>query len=122
VFGFYPDIVYFSGRGSAADRIVLLRGFGVDPAEERTTVSAMRRHRGALAIVETNQGGGSRAGRVLDGLHPIAEQYLAAEYTRVGTTDFGGSAGTMFDVWMHRSRAGAGPGPFALPCLSAPPE
>ncbi len=39
VFGFYPDVLYFSGRGAATDRVVILRGFGIDPGEERRTVS-----------------------------------------------------------------------------------
>ena len=102
VFGFLPDVLYYSGRGAAADRAVILRGFGTDPDEERTTIAAMNRHPAAVAIVETNRGSGSMAGKVLDGLHPILEDPLASGYARVETTSFGGSTGALFDVWVNR--------------------
>jgi hypothetical protein len=102
VFGFFPDVLYFSGRPAAADRIVLLRGFGVAPDEEQRTVTALMKHPARLAIVETNEGSGSSAGKVLDGLHPLVEGYIAARYSRVATTAFGASTDAMFDVWIDR--------------------
>jgi 4-amino-4-deoxy-L-arabinose transferase-like glycosyltransferase len=101
VFGFYPDVLYFSGRGTAADRVVILRGFGTDADDERTTMSAITRHPAIVAIVETSAGSGSAAGRVLDGLHPLLENYLTTNYHRVATTAFGASTGARFDVWIH---------------------
>jgi 4-amino-4-deoxy-L-arabinose transferase-like glycosyltransferase len=101
VFGFYPDVLYFSGRGAATDRVVLLRGFGIDADEERATVSAITKHPAVVAIVETNSGSGSLAGRVLDGLHPLLENYLMTNYRRSATTSFGGSTGARFDVWVN---------------------
>jgi len=54
-----------------------------------------------VAIVESNSGSGSQAGRVLDGLHPLLEHYLAANFYRAATTAFGGSTGALFDVWVN---------------------
>jgi hypothetical protein len=102
VFGFFPDVLYFSGRAAATDRVVLLRGFGTDADEERATLAAMDRHPATIGIVETNAGSGSAAGRVLDGLHPRIERYLTERYARVATTDFGGSTGALFDVWLDK--------------------
>ena len=101
VFGFYPDVLYFSGRGAATDRVVILRGFGIDPDEERATVAAIAKHPAVVAIVESNSGSGSQAGRVLDGLHPLLEQHLMTNFYRAATTAFGGSTGALFDVWVN---------------------
>ena len=119
VFGFFPDVLYFSGRAAAADRVVNLRGFGIDPREERATVSALAAHPAAVALVETSSGGGSSAGHVLDGLHPLLERYVADHYDRAATTDFGGSTGSRFDVWVKRSYQARRGGSFDLPCLTA---
>jgi hypothetical protein len=108
VFGFYPDVLYFSGRGAATDRVVILRGFGIDPDEERTTVSAIMKHPAVIAIVETNAGSGSLAGRVLDGLHPLLEQHLMTNFYRAATTAFGGSTGALFDVWVNAAERNDG--------------
>ena len=116
VFGFYPDMLFYSGRGTAADRVVLLRGFGVMPDEEQRTLDAMNRHPASVAIVEVTAGTGSVAGRVLDGLHPMVERYLADRYSRAATTTFGGSTGATFDLWINKTRQVTRPGPFGLPC------
>ena len=116
VFGFYPDIVFYSGRATAADRAVLLRGFGVAPDEEQRTLDALTRHPPRVAIVEVTTGAGSGAGTVLDGLHPLVERYLADHYSRAATTDFGGSTGATFDLWTEKTRPMMRLGPFGLPC------
>jgi hypothetical protein len=120
VFGFYPDIVFFSGRGAATDRMVLLRGFATHPDDEGRLLTAMRRHPAAVAIVGSDSGNGSAGGRVLDGVHPLLEQYLVSHYTRVATTGFGGSSGAAFDVWAMTDRRPSGTGPFDLPCFGNP--
>ncbi|HTM04638.1 MAG TPA: hypothetical protein VL173_14105 [Vicinamibacterales bacterium] len=80
--------------------MVLLRGFGTDPADERRTLAAMLTHPPALAIVEATPGGGSPAGLVLDSRHPLLEHEVSTAYRRVATTAFGGSIGGLFDVWV----------------------
>lgn len=116
IYGFFPEVLFYSGRGAAADRVVLQRGVGVSPEDERRTLQALTRHAAAVVIVEATRGSGTSAGRVLDGLHPIVEQYLATHYTRVATTGFGGSTGAAFDVWMDNARTTTQAGPFGLPC------
>ena len=88
--------------------MVILRGFGIDPGEEGRTVSAIRKHPAVVAIVETNSGSGSRAGRVLDGLHPLLENYLTTNYHRAVTIPFGGSTGALFDLWVNDAHRGDG--------------
>ena len=111
IYGFYPEVLFYSGRGAASDRVVLQRGFGVSPDDERRTLQALIRHPAAVAIVEATRGSGTTAGRVLDGLHPIVEQHLAAHYTRVATTGFGGSTGAAFDVWIDSAHPTTQTGP-----------
>ena len=117
VFGFFPEMIFYSGRPAAADRVVLLRGFGTDPADERHTLAAMLKHPPVLAIVEATPGGGSPAGLMLDGLHPLLEHELSSAYRRVATTAFGGSSGVLFDVWVNNTVDTTGPRLFDVPCL-----
>src|SRR5688572_14682069 len=42
VYGFYPELLFFSGRGSAADRAVVLRGFWTQPHEQQRTIAAIQ--------------------------------------------------------------------------------
>ena len=116
IYGFFPEVLFYSGRGSAADRIVLQRGFGVSAEDERRTLQALTRHPAAAVIVEATPGSGTTADRVLDGLHPLVEQYLATHYTRVAMTGFGGSTGAAFDVWMDNARSTTQAGPYGVPC------
>jgi len=84
--------------------------------EERRTLDAINRHPATVAIVEVTSGSGSTTGRVLDGMHPLLERYLAERYTRAATTSFGGSSGALFDVWISMAREATRSGPFGLPC------
>lgn len=120
VYGFYPELLFFSGRASAADRAVVMRGFWAREAEQRRTIAAMMKGPAPLALIDVETAGSASAGRFLDPSLAILDAYLAQHYDEVGTTGFGASTNLAFRVLVDRRRMPTGTyAPLSLPCFAA---
>ena len=118
VYGFYPEILFFSGRGSAVDRGVVLRGFWTQPHEQQRTIAAIQRSRAPVVLVDVEAAGTLDSGHVIDVTLPLVDRYLSQHYVSAGITGFGASTGASFNVLVDRQRTPTGTyPPFALPCF-----
>jgi hypothetical protein len=121
VYGFYPEVLYFSGRASAADRMVVLRAFWARETEQRRTIAAMQKGPMPVALIDVETAGSASAERFLDPSLSILDSYLAQRYVEVGTTGFGASTNAAFRVLVDRQRTPTGTyAPLSLPCFTAP--
>lgn len=102
VSGFYPELFFFSGRGSASDPPVHHRGFWTTPDEQRRTVSSLARYRVPIALIDATPSGGSSRERIFPTMYPIVHEHLLANFERIGITDFGGSTDVRYEVWVHK--------------------
>ena len=118
VYGYHPDVVYFSGRAAAGDRIVLLRGFWNTPDEQRRTIAAIATVPTPIVLTEARAIDGDGRTQPVDAGFALINQYLVDDYDLAGTTGFGASTDTLFHVWVDRQRT---PDrtyePFGLPCF-----
>jgi len=120
VYGFYPEVLFFSGRASAADRAVVLRGFWTRDAEQRRTIAALSKGPAPLALIDVETAGGASPDRFLDPTLAILDTYLSQHYREAGTTGFGGSSNLTFRVLVDRRRMPTGTyEPLSLPCFAA---
>ena len=118
VYGFYPEVLFFSGRGSAVDRGVVLRGFWTQPHEQQRTIAKMQRASAPVVLIDVQAAGTLDSGRVIDPTLPLLDRYLAQHYVSAGVTGFGASTGASFNVLVDRRRTPAGTyPPFSLPCF-----
>jgi hypothetical protein len=119
VYGFYPEILFFSGRGSAVDRGVVLRGFWTKPHEQQRTIAKMQRARAPVVLIDVEAAGKPDSGRVIDATLPLVDRYLSQHYVSAGITGFGASTGASFNVLVDRQRTPTGVYlPFSLPCFA----
>jgi hypothetical protein len=118
IYGFHPELLFFSGRASAADRSVLAVGSWTRPADQQRTLLAMRKGNMRLALIDAHPWGpASRSGAFRHDF-PLIEAYLRERYRLAATTDFGSSTGLAFDVWVDATRTPGGVyEPFSLPCF-----
>ena len=119
VYGFYPEILFFSGRGSAVDRGVVLRGFWTKPHEQQRTIAKIQRARAPVVLIDVEAAGKPEPGRVIDVTLPLVDRYLSQHYVSAGITGFGASTGASFNVLVDRQRTPTGVyPPFSLPCFA----
>jgi hypothetical protein len=119
VYGFHPEVLFFSGRGSAADRSVVLRGFFTQPHEQQRTIDAIRRAHPPVALIDIDSAGRPDGNRVIDVTLPLIDRYLSQHFVSAGITSFGGSTDAEFHVLVDKERTPSGTyGPFALPCFA----
>jgi hypothetical protein len=118
VYGFYPEVLFFSGRGSAADRAVVLRGFFTQPWEQQRTIDAIARAHPSVVLIDVDAAGRPDGGRLLDVTLPLIDRYLSQHYRSAGVTGFGASTNAEFQVLVDRQRTATGTyRPFSLPCF-----
>jgi hypothetical protein len=118
VYGFYPEVLFFSGRGSAVDRGVVLRGFWTQPQEQQRTIAKMQSASAPVVLIDVQAAGTLESGHVIDATLPLLDRYLAEHYVSAGVTGFGASTGASFNVLVDRQRTPAGTyPPFSLPCF-----
>jgi hypothetical protein len=119
VYGFHPEIFFFSGRGMAADRVSVLRGFWTQPHQQQRTIDTIERARAPIVLIDVNAAGNPGDGRLLDGTLPLIDRYLSQRYASAGVTGFGASTDAMFHVLVDRQRTPTRTyQPFALPCFA----
>lgn len=119
IYGFYPDIHFFSGRGLATDRSSVLRGFWTQSHEQQRTVAAIARANAPIALIDVAAAGRPDDGRVIDATLPLIDRYLRERYVSAGMTGFGASTDTVFHVLVDRRRTPTGTySPFSLPCFA----
>jgi hypothetical protein len=119
VYGFYPEIVFFSGRASAADRVILHRGFWTQPYEQPRTIDALSRARAPIVLIDVVAAGRPTGGHVVDATIPLIDRYLSQHYVSAGVTGFGASTDVAFNVLVDMQRTATGTyQPFALPCFA----
>lgn len=119
LYGFYPEVQFFSGRASAAGRSFVARGFWAREAEQRHTIAAMRKGPTPVALIDVETAGSASPGRFLDPSLGILDAYLAQQYREAGTTGFGSSGNLRFRVLVDRQRTPTGTyAPLALPCFA----
>ena len=118
MYGFYPEVLFFSGRGSAADRAVVLRGFFTQPREQQRTIDAIGRGHPSVVLIDVAAAGRPDGGRLIDVTLPLIDRYLSQHYVSAGVTGFGASTDAEFHVLVDRQRTATGTyGPFSLPCF-----
>ena len=118
VYGFYPQLLFFSGRGSAADRMVILRGFFTRPLEQQRTIDAVGRSHPPVVLIDVDAAGRPDGGRLIDATLPLIDRYLSQRYVSAGVTSFGASTGAEFHVLVDKQRVPTGTyRPFLLPCF-----
>jgi hypothetical protein len=118
VYGFYPQLLFFSGRGSAADRMVILRGFFTRPEEQQRTIDAIGRSHPPVVLIDVNAAGRPDGGRLIDATLPLIDRYLSQRYVSAGVTSFGASTDAEFHVLVDKQRVPTGTyRPFLLPCF-----
>jgi hypothetical protein len=116
VYGFYPELLFFSGRASAVDRAMLASGYWTRPVDQQRTLSAMQKGPVPVALIDSSAAG--RASVAFTQSFPMIEQHLRERYRRVATSDFGASTGLVFDVWADPAREVVRVyEPFSLPCF-----
>ncbi len=119
LYGFYPEVQFFSGRASAAGRSFVARGFWAQEAEQRHTIAAMRKGPTPVALIDVETAGPASPGRFLDPSLGILDAYLAQHYREAGTTGFGSSGNLTFRVLVDRQRTPTGTyAPLSLPCFA----
>jgi hypothetical protein len=119
VYGFHPEIFFFSGRGMAADRVTVLRGFWTQPRQQQRTIDTIERARAPIVLIDVDAAGNPGDGRVLDATLPLIDRYLSQRYASAGVTGFGASTEAMFHVLVDRQRTPTSIyQPFALPCFA----
>ena len=118
VYGFFPEILFFSGRGFAADRVVLYRGFWTKPHEQQRTIDAIRRTRVPVVLIDVASAGNPPAGKWLDPSMSLIDRYVSQNYVSSGTSGFGASTDVVFNVLVDKDLTPAGIyQPFGLPCF-----
>ena len=118
VYGFYPEVIFFSGRGSAVDRAVVLRGFWTQPHEQQRTIAKIQRASAPVVLIDVEAAGTLDSERVIDATLPLLDRYLSQHYVSAGVTGFGASTGVAFNVLVDRQRMPTGTyPPFSLPCF-----
>ena len=118
IYGFYPEVLFFSGRGSAADRAVVLRGFFTQPREQQRTIDAIGRAHPSVVLIDVDAAGRPDGGRLIDVTLPLVDRYLSQHYVSAGVTSFGASTNAEFHVLVDRQRTATGTyRPFLLPCF-----
>ena len=118
VYGFYPEILFFSGRGSAVDRGAVLRGFWTQPHEQQRTIDKIQRASAPVVLIDVAAAATADSGRVIDVTLPLLDRYLSQHYVSAGITGFGASTGASFNVLVDRQRTPTGTyPPFSLPCF-----
>jgi hypothetical protein len=105
VYGFYPELFFFSGRGSAGNPPIHLSGLWRTPAEQRRTVDTLSRHRVPIALIDATPAGGFSRDLLFPVTHPIVHEHLLDNFERIGITDFGGSTDVRYEVWAHKGWA-----------------
>ena len=119
VYGFYPEIFFFSGRGAAADRAFVLRGFWTSPSAQQRTIEAIEKARAPMVLIDVEAAGRPDDGRLLDVTLPLIDSYLSQHYRSAGITGFGASTDAAFNVLVDRHRTPTGTyQPFSLPCFA----
>lgn len=120
LYGFYPEVQFFSGRASAAGRSFVSRGFWAQEAEQRHTIDAMRKGPTPVALIDVETAGSGAPGQFLDRSLALLDRYLHEHYVEVGTTGFGASTGLAMRVLADRRRTPIGTyAPFSLPCFAS---
>ena len=118
VHGFYPELFFFSGRGSASNPVNHLPGFWTASDEQRQTVDALSRHRVPIALIDATLVDGGSRHQVFPTMNPMIHEHLLANFERIGLIDFGGSSDVRYDVWVHRGWAAiVTPRWSPLPCV-----
>jgi hypothetical protein len=102
VYGFYPELFFFSGRASATNPLMFHSGFWTFPDEQRTTASSILRHRVPIALIDATPVGGSSRDRVFASTYPTLHQHLLDTYKPIGIRNFDASTDVRFSVWVHK--------------------
>ena len=119
VYGFHPELFFFSGRGMAADRVFVLRGFWTQPHQQQRTIDTIERARAPIVLIDVGAAGNPGEGRLLDATLPLIDRYLSQRYASAGVTGFGASTDAMFHVLVDRQRTPTSTyGPLSLPCFA----
>ena len=119
VYGFHPELFFFSGRGMAADRVSVLRGFWTQPQQQQRTIDTIERARAPLVLIDVDAAGNPGDGRLLDATLPLIDRYLSQRYASAGVTGFGASTEAKFHVLVDRQRTPTSIyQPFSLPCFA----
>ena len=84
VFGYYPDVVFFSRRAFAGGQVFLHSGYFSSPDEQTLTVARLQRQSVPFVIVERAEL------PALRGTYAGIGAFVLAHYTAVATSDFHG--------------------------------
>jgi len=107
VFGYYPDVVFFSQRPFAGGQVFLHSGYYSSPADQDLTVARMARQRVPFVVVERSDA------PALDGTYSRIGGYVRAHFAEVATSTFRGPR--LFTI-LQRKDVNATPRDDGLPC------
>jgi hypothetical protein len=108
IFGYYPDVVFFSKRGFAGGQVFLHSGYYSSPAEQALTVQRLARQSVPFVVIEREDA------PALRGTYADVGAFILANYTPVTTSDFRGPHS--FTIY-ERNSVNASRRVGGLPCV-----
>jgi hypothetical protein len=108
VFGYYPEVFFYSRRLFAGGMLFFQSGYFSRPADQQLTVERLRRQSTPFVVVEESEM------PALDGMYATVGAYIHEHYRRVAESGFGDSR--TFVIFQHNNSA-SHVAPGELPCL-----